>query len=702
MASVWGELRRRNVVKVAVAYAIVGWLLIEAADLLLENFGAPDWVVKAFTILVFLGFPLALIFAWAFELTPQGIKREAPDDAAVESPPDRKESTATPATDGKSIAVLPFENLSRDPANELFTIGVHDDLVTQISKIGSIKTISRTSVMQYRETTKTIPQIAAELNVATVLEGGIQKVGDRVHVNVQLIDAATDLHLWADTYDRQLTAENIFAIQGEIATSVAKALDATLSREQKDRLASVPTKNMAALEAYFVGRQNVATRTALTLEKAVAHFEQAIELDPDFALAYVGLADALILQTVYSDFDQNEMAARTEPLIYKALELDSSLGEAYTSLGGLRDQLHDYEAADKAFKRALELNPNYATAYHWYGELLIDHFDRVVEASAMAAKALELDPLSCTFNINQGVVHDVLGDFDAALAQYHHVIDIDPAYAIVYPHIGFIYWEAFGDLVKALPWFTKGVELSPGSPNYPAYLGLLYLDLGDDIKAEHWIEKAIELGPAAYRPNVAKALLALHRGDHGAIPGYAAKAMACKLNVWWGWAALAQLRNDDLRAGRTDAARARCERALPALASDREMQINRTNYQVATDYALVIARNGEQQRSDELLERCLAFIRTIPRLGQAGYWIADAAIYALRGNKKAALTALREAIDQGWRASWWYYLKHDPNFDAVRDEAEFRIMVDELTADMAAQLARVREMEMNGVLEPVP
>ena len=689
--SFFDELKRRNVIKVAIAYAVVAWLIAQVTELALDSFAAPDWAMKTVLFLLVIGFPLALFLSWAFELTPDGVRRDTESDVIP----------ATTAPDSKSIAVLPFEYLSRDSDNDPFAAGVHDDVVTQISRIGSIKTISRTSVMQYRETTKTIPQIASELGVATILEGGIHKAGDRVHVNVQLIDAATDHHLWAGTYDRQLTAENIFAIQEEIATSVAEALHATLSHEQKDRLATVPTKNMAALEEYFAGRENVATRTVRTLEKAATHFERAIELDPEFALAYVGLSDALVLQNVYGNLPEDELFAKVEPLLNKALALDNKLGEAYASLGGVKYHVKDYDAAEAAYKYAIELNPNYATTYHWYGSLLIDVFDRVMESFAMTSKAAELDPFSCSININLGIVHDVLGNFDAALRQYHRVVELDPAYAIVYPHIGFIYWEAHGDLVTALPWFTKGIEFSTASPNYPAYLGLLYLDLGDDKQAECWIEKAIELGPSAYRPNIAKALLALHRGDYQAIAGYAAKAMELNPNVWWGWAALAQLRNDDLRAGRLDDARARYEQAYPAFAGSTELQINRTNFRVAIDYALVLEKSKNQKRANALLDCCMSFIRTIPRMGQEGYWISDSAIYALRGDTPAALTALREAIDQGWRASWWYHLKHDPNFDAIRGEPEFQAMVREIEADMTRQLARTHEWDANSEFAPI-
>jgi tetratricopeptide (TPR) repeat protein len=383
------------------------------------------------------------------------------------------------------------------------------------------------------------------------------------------------------------------------------------------------------------------------------------------------------------------MLARVEPLLDKALALDKNLGEAYASLGGMNYHIKNYEAAEAAYKHALKLNPNYAPTYLWYGTLLIDGFDRVMESFAMTSKAVELDPMSCTININLGIVHDVLGDFDVAMRQYNRVAEIDPGYAIVYPHIGFIHWEAYGDLVTAFPWFMKAIEVSPSSPNYPAYLGLLYLDLGDDERAGHWIEKAIELGSTTFRPNVAKSLLALYRGDHQSNASHAATAMEFKPNVWWGWAGLAQLRNDDLRANRAEQARTRYETACPALADIQKLHVNRTNFRLAIDYALVLAKCGKQQQANALLDRCMRFIHTIPRMGQEGYWISDAAIHSLRGDSTAALTSLRSAIEQGWRASWWYFLKHDPNFAVVRGEAEFHAMVEKLGSDMADQLSRL-------------
>lgn len=680
------ELRRRKVFRVAVVYAGVSWLLVEIASVVLPIFKSPEWILQVFTFFVILGFPLAVILAWAFELTPDGIKRDTGIGEAPAEKSDSTEPTARSVTDRKSIAVLPLENLSRNPANEPFTIGIHDDLLTCISKIGSIKTISRTSVMQYRDTTKTIPQIAKELGVSSVLEGGIQWSGDRVHINVQLIDAATDEHLWAEVYDRDLTAKDIFAIQGEISAAIAEALRAKLSPNEQDRLSYVPTENMAALEAYFLGKQRVATRTTQAVVEAIANFERAIELDPDFALAYVGLADSYLMQAHYGNRTMGAMVKKAEPVIKKALELDDRSGEAHTSLAALQEFRNEFVDSEQTFKRALELNPNYATAYHWYGELLINQLDRVDEAAELGKKAAELDPLSPAISINLGVFLDAQGRFEEALVKYHRVIEIDPAIAAVYPLIGFVYWEAYGRIAEALPWFEKGVSRSPSSPNYPAYLGLLYLDLGDHAEAGRRITKAIEIGSETYRPNVARAFLALYQGDNTIVSEYAGKALAANPNVWWGWAALALLRNEDLRAGRIGEARARYEQCFPALLNDEELQVNRINFQVTIDFALVLMRMGEQERAQRLLEKCLAFVQTIPRLGQGGFWIADTIIHALRGETRKAIAALREAIDEGWRASWWYYLNHDPNLESIRGEPEFQALAAEVKADMAVQL----------------
>jgi len=450
--SLFAELKRRNVFRVGGAYAVVGWLLVEVASVVLPTFKAPEWVMQAVTLLVILGFPLALIFAWAFELTPEGIKREkdvqpaesmtgqtgrkldfaiigllgiavvyfAVDKFALKAEPEQVGVVAEqiPAAEGiereKSIAVLLFDNLSGDAATQPFTNGIHDDILTQISKIGALKVIARTS-MERLDPTLSIPEIGTKLGVAAILEGGVQRAGDRVRINVQLIDCADETHLWAETYDRELTATNIFSIQREVAETVAHALQAALSPEERDQLAIVPTRNLAAYEAYLLGKQRRAKLNSIALAEAAVYFQQAIKLDSNFALAHAALADSYLTQIGFGGLPHDEMIAKAEPLIEEALKLDDRSGEAYVSLAHLQMKKDDYEGAETSYQRALELNPNNADAWSGYGALRIAS-GRFEEALTLDIKAVELDPLSAENITTVGMDLDALGRLDEGLS----------------------------------------------------------------------------------------------------------------------------------------------------------------------------------------------------------------------------------------------------------------------------------------------
>jgi TolB-like protein/Tfp pilus assembly protein PilF len=728
------ELKRRNVVKVAIAYAVAAWLLIEIATTTFPVLTLPDWSVTLVTVLVLIGFPLALIFAWAFELTPEGLKKEKHVDRSEsithltgrkfdfaiigllalalvfvvvdnyvlrdDPAPGVSEQTELPVPPlEKSIAVLPFANRSASQEDVFFVDGLHDDLLTHISKIGSIKTISRTSVMQYRDTDKTIPQIAEELGVATIMEGGVQRAGDTIRINVQLIDAANDEHLWAQTYDRQLTAVSIFAIQSEIATAIAEELRATLSLDERQELATVPTESLPALEAYFLGKQKMEKRTTVALAEAVEYFSEAIALDPDFALAYVGLADTYRLQANYSGFPRDEMDAKGKAAIDRALQLNDRLGEAYASLANLRQRNNDFEGAEAAFKRALELAPNYAPAYQWFGEFLSFRVGRPADALPLSRKAVELDPLSAIIVSDYAEVLTVAGRLDEAVAQYEKAIEIDSAFAIAYSRIGVIHWRTRARLDEAISWIRKSFSLDPGRRNDPAALGLVYLDLGDICQAQSWIDRSMELSPEFYTANFAMALLHFNRGEKTRGLKYARKLLVINSRSS---AALALLAKHDLKEGRYAEARGRYEQSYPALLNDSEPQIDRSNYEAAIDLAFVLSSTSEQDRANLLLDRSLTYVHTMPEPGWYGYRIDDVRIFAQLGKKEKALAALRRAVDQGWRAYWWYYLEHDLSLASIRNDPRFQAMVKEIKADMAEQLARVREWEANGELAPIP
>ena len=523
-----------------------------------------------------------------------------------------------------------------------------------------------------------------------------------MRITTQLIEAESDAHLWTETYDRELTAANIFSIQSDVAKAVADALQAALSPEERGLLDTVPTENMAALEAYFRGKQRMAKRSSAALAEAVDDFNRAIELDPNFALAYVGLADSHILQAVYSGLPENEMIAAAQAATDKALALDNRLAEAYTSLGSIEHSRNDYEAAEAAFKRALELNPNYVTAYHWYAVLLVRPLGRRDEALELFQKAAELDPRSPSILLGVGIGFAGVGRFDESLAWLHKTIEIDPDFASGYQWIGFHYWRNKGQLDEAARWLRKSVSVDPGSPRIVASLGQLFLDLGDLDRAEYWSDGSIELAPESFFSNLAMELFHLYRGDQSAALEYGRRAFDTGNYLASVYRSFEPVRVHEMRAGRYLEARAAFEKTAPELLNEDFPKVESKNYRAAIDLALISSKTGEQQRADWLLEGSLQYIQQIPRLAISGYSIADVKIYALQGDKQKALSALQRAIDEGWRRFWWYYLKYDPTLESLHDEPEFQAMVAEIEADMAAQLARVREMERSGELEPIP
>ena len=367
----FAELKRRNVYKVAVAYVVVAWLLIQAASIFLPAFDAPPWVMKLFIIVIIFGFPVALVLSWAFEVTPEGIKLESEIEQSksitrrtgrkivavtialavvaaglfvyqmvrsksavtprpVTQPEARPgfQSEAATVAPNKSIAVMPFDNLSGDPQNAYFSEGVQDEILTRLAKIAELKVISRTSTQRFKSAPEDLRQIAQQLGVANILEGSVQKANDQVRVNVQLISALTDAHLWADTYDRKLT--DIFAVETEIAKTVADVLKAKLTGSEQHVSAARPTENSEAHQLYLKGRFFWNKSTSNDLKKSIDYFEQAIAADPSYALAFAGVADGYVFLPGYNAGTPRDCYPKAMAAAKKALELDDTLAEAHT------------------------------------------------------------------------------------------------------------------------------------------------------------------------------------------------------------------------------------------------------------------------------------------------------------------------------------------------------------------------------------
>ena len=529
----FAELKRRNVYKVAIAYIVGGWALSQGIAQVLPVFDIPNWVIRLIVVLVIIGLPVALSLAWAFEITPEGIKRTDAADAVGQHSRGHTwiyivviaaafsiglfflgrfsagNKTASPAgISNKSIAVLPFDNLSRDPDNAYFAEGVQDEILTRLAKVADLKVISRTSTQHFKSTPDNLPEIARQLGVAHILEGSVQKAGEQVRVNVQLINAMTDAHLWADTYDRKLT--DIFAVETDIAKTVADTLQAKLSGSEKSSMAKTPTVNPEAYELYLKGRFFWNKRTGDDLRKSIEYLKQAIAKDPSYALAYAALADSYGLLRFYGGASPAESVVPAEAAAKKALELDDSLAEAHASLGLIATEELDLNRAVKEQERAIQLNPNYATAHHWLGLGLatLRQSDRSI---AELKRALELDPLSMIINADLSIIYLYAGRYDAAEAQARKTLEIDPRSFVAHYYLGAAL-QLTNRLKEAIPEFQKAVELN-NDPYSIAMLAQAYARNGQTDEARKLLAHLNEMAKSAEVPEYALALVYTSLGE---------------------------------------------------------------------------------------------------------------------------------------------------------------------------------------------
>jgi TolB-like protein/Flp pilus assembly protein TadD len=472
----FAELKRRKVFRVGAAYLVVAWLAVQAASIGFPAFDAPPWALRIFILVALLGFPIAVVMAWVFDLTPEGVKLDADTSGSKRlfaaatllivlalgwyfygQPSFRKGDATTPSiADKKSIAVLPFDNLSRDPDNAYFCEGVQDEILTRLAKVADLKVISRTSTQHFKRTPGYLPQIAKQLGVVHILEGSVQKAGEEVRVNVQLINALTDAHLWADTYDRKLT--DIFAVESEIAKTIAETLQARLTGSEKSSIAKTPTVNPEAYELYLKGRFFWNKRTGDDLRRSVEYLKQAIAKDPGYALAYAALADSYGLLRFYGGASRDESVVPAEVAAKKALELDDSLAEAHASLGLVATEELEIDRGVRELERAVQLNPNYATAHHWLAlaRIPLGQLDRAI---GEGRRALELDPLSMIINADLSLIYLYARRYDEAEAQARKALEIDSRSFVAHYYLGMAL-QLRGRLKEAIPEFQKAVELN--------------------------------------------------------------------------------------------------------------------------------------------------------------------------------------------------------------------------------------------------
>ena len=386
----------------------------------------------------------------------------------------------------RSLAVLPLENLSRDPDQEYFADGMTDQLITDLAKISALKVISRTSVMRYKGARKPLPQIAQELGVDAVVEGSVQRSGNRVRIIAQLIDARADQHLWARSYERDL--RDVLALQDEVAQAIANELKIELTSRGEVRLASSRPVDPDAYEAYLKAHYYSSKRTEKELKKSTEYFQQAINKDPNYAPAYSGMAEAYALLGERGNLPSNEALTRGKAAALKAVGLDDSLAEAHASLAIIAETLEwDWPTAEREYKRALELNPGYAAGHHWYASYLM-YLGRFEEGIAEAKRARELDPLSLAINNALGGRLLLAGRDNEAIEQIQKTLEMDPNFAPAHTSLGYAYLSK-GMNEEAIAEFQNGVALSGSDPDESVDLGYAYATAGKRDEARRILAK---------------------------------------------------------------------------------------------------------------------------------------------------------------------------------------------------------------------
>lgn len=463
LRGLFAELKRRRVIRVGLAYVVVAFALLQGADLVLPALLMPDWTFRLLVFVVLFLFPIVLVLAWIYEFTPDGMVRTSSDGRDREARPAAGPLGApTKGTDWDaidSLAILPFSNAGDDPDSEYLSDGITESIINKMATISGIRVVPRASAFRYKDHEFDIAEVGRELKVRAVVTGRVHQRGDFLVAQAELIDLITDSQLWGQHYNRPL--QDIFTVQEEMAEDVARSLRLQLTRAQRDRLRHRETDDTTAYHAYLKGRYYWNKRTPDGIKRAITHFQEAIDLDPDYGLAHSGLADAYNVLGYYNFKPPREAYPRAKAAAARALEIDPELAEAHASLGyALLFYDRAYEDAARELRQAIELQPSYATAHQWYGWYLLvtGRFDETVEE---LENAVRLDPLSLIINDHYGYALFLAGRYEEAREQIQTTLELDTRYPLAYWRLGNLHFHR-GNLEEAVEALERAVELSGG------------------------------------------------------------------------------------------------------------------------------------------------------------------------------------------------------------------------------------------------
>lgn len=507
----WAELKRRRVVRVIAFYAVAAWIVIEVVSTVSPNLDLPDWTVKLVTVLVGLGFIVAILLAWAFDIGPGGVHRTPPLTAVDSDDPVQQKSSVSTINDGvndsapavqaevdtrKSIAVLPFVNMSGDIENEYFSDGISEEILNLLVKLPKLRVSSRTSSFAFKGKDFDIPTVAKRLNVSTVLEGSVRKAGDRVRITAQLIDTTSDSHLWSETYDREL--KDVFDIQDDIAQSIVEALEVTLTPKERRAIQYVATSNALAYDYYLRGRKFFYSMTKRNFHHAVRLYNQAIEQDPNYALAYAGIADAHSLLFQYGE-STPENARKANEASSKAIELDSDSAEAHASYGMALSLNKRHDEAEREFETAIMLNPALFEAHYFYARDCLAQ-GKFEKAARLFSEAVRVNPEDYQSPVFLSQVYFELGRnqegmesalYAAKAVEKHLELHPDDARAL---YLGAYSHTKVGNEDIARDWAQRALDADRDEPAVAYNVACCYVMLGDNDIALDLLELAVDKG----------------------------------------------------------------------------------------------------------------------------------------------------------------------------------------------------------------
>ena len=723
----FAELKRRNVFKVAAAYIIIGWLIMQAGDTLAPALHLPEWINSALAFFLILGFPLAMFFAWAFELTPEGIKKEKDVDRsqsitnvtgqklnhtiiallvltlayfvydkflvrpqiAGDAEVVAETTSAAPVNDLRTIAVLPFVNMSEDSSNEYFSDGLTEELLNILAKIKELQVAGRTSSFAFKGQHDDLRLIGEKLNVANILEGSVRRDDkrNRVRITAQLINVSDGFHLWSETYDREL--DDIFAIQDEIARKVAKAMRITLLGEDEARLESVASTEINVYDIYLKAIQNQHENSFESLGTAVSQFQQALVLDPGFTPAKLGLTGSWLDMAQTGSITRQEAIDRGVPLLESVLVEQPENSIARIQLARYRAVQNDNEAAEAAFTAALEADPRNAYGLRDFGRFLFENGE-VARGMALIDAALEIEPYAIPVLWEHCRANAVMQNFTTAQSSCNRIKKIAPESPLGWYGEATAYLNT-GNIARATKGFSDAIERDPGDYEMVSAMTVFWVELGDAAQADQWQQRAEAIGAGQPFPMWSRLELLQYREQHDLAKTTAKQVLNGKPEDRHGRNAIFRhtLAFESALDGDYQAGLLPYREALPwafrpvlEVPDDLPKQIGDI-IQIA---GLLTLAEPMSERPQELLN----LVETLAddQHPSWGLWqpsISRAAIATIRGHHEKAIDWLNKAWDKNWRNGWRAQLINDVVLSQLADEPGYHALVTRFETDMERQ-----------------